>query len=533
MALFLDDAITTDAQTSAVSPRSVFIHIGDHRCEALLTAATEGATRFVASAPGEPGRQSDSVSPALQVLSDQSGYMLTPDDIEAILVRGRPLRGRVVGESSDDDRAALSGIERNGTLRTVAPVEAPPRGGSRLANWVREGAEQFNRGAIDVLIVALPPGDLPEWAARLINAVHESSLRADRQLIVLASSAEIAPALLPGVVLLERNDVLGQALAGQLAHLRATRLTPDLPARVRALSTTTSVAAGVSFARQDADEILVYLDIAEGSTAVVAHPSGIELLHDAACDLASGAVALLHRLGAEEVLRWIPFPIEAAALRAWAVRRVAAPRALPIDPTDRAIAGGFARAALRSLVATAASHPPTRCIVGPGLLRLGMPTDALLAVADILPESRTVAVEIDADDLLPIVGYLAAQDTASARSLLTHDALTPLGAVMMLPANGERKASAADAIRTGSSGSTRTAVARDDITPVAVPSAETVHVIWRDGREEPVTVYGGTAGLLVDTRARPLRGIAARADGRGNVSNRLRAALAVDDTQRG
>jgi hypothetical protein len=37
---------------------------------------------------------------------------------------------------------------------------------------------------------------------------------------------------------------------------------------------------------------------------------------------------------------------------------------------------------------------------------------------------------------------------------------------------------------------------------------------------------------LVDTRARPLRGVATRAEARGNVSNRLRAALAGEEMHR-
>ena len=529
MAVSVDNA-TTDEQASAVAPRNLIVHVGDHHCQALLTAATEGVTRFVTSAPGEPGRQGDGIAAALHRLSDQSGYTLTPDDIEAVIVRGRPLRARVVGEPGDDDRAALHDLERAGALHRVNAPEAPPRGGSRLTDWVRQGAEQFNRGAYDVLIIALPPGDVPDWAAQLVNAVQESSLRADQHLIVLTSGAAIAPALLPRAMVLARNDAFRQTLADRLTRIRATRLIPNLPARIPALSSTMAAAAGVSFARRDANETVAYLDISEGITAVIASPTGVELLHDAAGDLASGAVTLLHRLGADEVARWIPFPIEVDALRTWAIRRVAAPRAILIDPTDRAIAGGFARAALRALAATAAaSHTPTRCIVGPGLMSIGGPADLLLIVADTLPASHIVAVEADADDLLPVVGYRAAQSTTSARSLLMYDALAPLGTVMMEPSRGERKASAVAAVLAAGNGATRTTIAQDDVTLVDVRSTGTVRVIGRDGREESVTVCGGPGGLLVDTRARPLRGVATRSEARGNVSNRLRAALAGED----
>jgi hypothetical protein len=530
MVVSLDDAMTTDTRTSVVSPRSVILHLGDYRCEALLTAATEGATRFVASAPDEPGPSGDGVATALQMLADQCGDALTQEDIEAIIVRGRPLSARVVGELIDADRAALHAVERDGTVRILTAHDAPPRRASRRKEWAEQIAAQSRRGANDLLIVALPTGNVPVWAAQLVNAVQESPRRADHQLVILASDAALAPALLPDTILLERNDTLPRTLAGTLAHIRAARRAPNLPARAHALSAVAATAAGVSFARGTQDETIAYLNLSEGSTIVIAHPAGIDVLHDADCDMAAGAVTLLHRVGAETIARWIPFPMDAASLRSWAVRRVAAPRALLIDPADRAIAGGFARAVFRVLIArSAAPHTPTRCIVGPGLMRIGMAADAMRAVADSVPVSRLAAIEADVDDLLPAVGYFAMHAADSARSLLAHDALAPLGTILAVPSRGERSDAAVVALLTGSSGETRTPIARDELTPIALRSAGTIRLIRRDGREESCAVGGGPGGVLVDTRARPLRGSAAKADTRGKISDRLRAPVAGEE----
>ncbi|MGI8855986.1 MAG: hypothetical protein ACR2JW_09560 [Thermomicrobiales bacterium] len=533
MAVPVADAMQTDAETAAVSPRQIILHIGDYRCEAMLTAATEGTTRFIASAPGESGQYADAVGVALRLLSEQCGYALTQEEIEAVLVRGRPLLARVVGEPNEEARAALHVTERDGVVRTVAPPAVPPRGG-RLTDWVRQVAEQFERGDVDLLIVALPPGDLPEWAAQLLNAVQAAPPGANRHLIVFASSDALAPALVPGTVLLERNDTLPQRFAERLTRIHIAHRTPDFSASVNVCSSITAVAAGLAFARHDGKEAIAYLDLSEGSTIIVAHPSGVEVLHDAACDSAAGAVTLLHRLGVEAVAQWIPFPIDAAALRTWAVRRVAAPRALLIDPVDRAIAGGFARATLRALVAkSAAIQTATRCIIGPGLLHTNTIEDAMLAVADVLSASRIVEIAMDVDDLMPVVGYFAMHRPDSARSLLTHDALAPLGAILTHAARNERDDSGIAAVLAGHGDETRTTIVHDALTVVDVRSTSVVNVIRRDGREEALVVQGGPGGLLIDTRARPLRGGAGRPTARGNVSDRLRAALAWEEARHG
>ena len=500
---------TLDEHTGAIAPHNFIMCAGDDHSEAILTAATEGATRFIATARGEPGRRDDGIDTILQQISTQSGYVLAPDDIEAVLVRGRPLMSRVVGELSDDALATLRTFEQDGTVRLVSQSETPPHGGSHSAEWVRSVAEQFDRGGIDLLVIALPAGSIPEWAAQLFNALHDSSLRADRHLIVLAPDTAIA-AVLPRCATLAYGNTLRHTLADRLAHIRAAHLVPHFPPSVRALSSTTAVAAGVSFARGAADEAIVYLDISYGTTIVIAHRAGVELLHDAACDLATGAVTLLHRFGAEEIARWIPFPIDAIALRTWAIRRVAAPQALLLDPIDQAIAGGFARAIFRSIFGAAAlAHAPTRCILGAGILRINKAADAMHMAADILPPSHTVAVEADVDDLLPIVGYFAVQDSDSARTLLTYDTCTPLGTLMMLPVQRGRKARSVTAVRVDAK---RIALTPDDLTPVPIPSPATLHAIWLDGREEQIFVswwsvrpVGGYQRAAITWHRRPTR----------------------------
>jgi hypothetical protein len=300
---------------------------------------------------------------------------------------------------------------------------------------------------------------------------------------------------------------------------------------VHPLAWTTAIAAGLSFARTSVEETVAYLDISEGSTVVVARPSGVELLHDATCDSAAGAVTLLQRLGTEEIARWIPFPVEAAALRAWAVRRVAAPSALLIDPVDRAIAGGFARAILRAMLTTVATaSPPTRCIIGQGLLHIGTLAEAMSTVADILPASRAVSVQTDCDDLLSVVGYFSTHAAERARDLLAHDALAPLGTLVAVPPHGANRI---EAVQTGTNPVARTTVAQGEVVPITAPSASTVRLLWHGGREETIAIQGGPFGVLIDTRTQPLRGIAVRADARATVSSRLRASLTVEEAQRG
>lgn len=518
----------THAEGASVSPRNLLLNIGDQMCEALLVAAAEGVTRFVASAPAARGGPGGDVPSAIALLTDQAGIPLAADDVEAVIVRGRPLRLSVVGEQTEQDRAALRSVERDGTARPGVSPDAAPRGGPRMAEWVRNIVEPFDRGADDALILLLPGGALPAWAADLMTALHAPALRPDRHIIVVASDIAIAAALPTGAVLLVRDDALPRALGDALTSIRARRLARGLAAATPALSFVQAAAAGVALARREGGETLVYLEVSEGSTVLVAHPLGVEWWHDAECDAAAGAATLLHRVGAEEVARWIPFPTDAAALRAWAVRRAAAPGALLTDQTDRTIAGGFARAALRALIARSDdAHPaPDRCILGPSFLRYEAPANALLAVADILRAPRAVDVAADPDDLLPVVGYLALSSPESARSLLREDALAPLGTLIVAPSSGPRRESPVAALLDGEAGPARTALAPDALTALPAATAGAVRLIRRDGHEETIAANGGPHGLLIDTRARPLRRGAGAPGTRGSVSDRLRPALA-------
>ena len=53
MDTMISEKPTTGERVSGIVPRTVLLSVGDHACEALLVAATEGTTRFVAGAPGD------------------------------------------------------------------------------------------------------------------------------------------------------------------------------------------------------------------------------------------------------------------------------------------------------------------------------------------------------------------------------------------------------------------------------------------------------------------------------------------------
>jgi len=530
-----DDMSTPDSEfmpldipVGSVSPRRIFLDISPGTTRATMVAATEGVTRFVASAHGEPGPREDQARTALQWLATQCGYPVTADMVDFALIRGKPLRVGLVGACGPEDKTAIENAERSGFAHIAEVPGTPPRNAGRRPEWVRPILDALIRGEYDVLMIATQPGALPTWAAQLLNALHASPLHQTREVIVIASDASLAPAIPSGACLLVRDASRPPRLAAALTAIRGRRVSAGSAPTASVLSHISALSSGLTFAARALRETVVYVDVSAGTTVLIARNSGIDILVDAEVDCAAGAAALLDHYGAEQIARWIPFPIDPPALRRWAVRRVSRPAAIPVETTDRA---GFARAALSGLIAKAAVPiaDAARCVIGPAVLAWSTPVDAMCLVADVLRGVRFANLATDPDDLLPIIGALAAHDPESAHSLLTHDALSDVGAMLILPENEQRKESPVVAIIQDSDRATRTTISANALTRIPVPSRGSLRMIHRDGREETVPVAGRSGDLFVDTRTRPLSSIASPGPPRGSVSARLKPALMSEE----
>jgi hypothetical protein len=531
MSMSDSESVLLDAPVGGISPRRIFLDIGPGTTRATMIAATEGAARFIASAPGEPGTFQDRARSALQWLATQCGYPVTPEMVDVAIIRGRPLKVGIVGRRGAADEEAIERAGRSGIAQVAEVPGTPPSKADKRPEWVRPLLDALMRGEYDALIIATQPGSLPTWAAQLLNGLHAVPAHRPRDVIVIASDVSLASVLPPGVSLFGHDASLPHHLSDALMAIRSRRIFGENAPPPSVMSSISALSAGLTFVAGALRETVVHMDVSAGTTVLIARTSGVDILVDADVDCAAGAVALLDRYGTEEIGRWLPFPIEEHALRQWAIRRISHPAALLVEANDRAIAAAFARTALTPLLAKAAMPiaDAARCVIGPAALEWSLPEEAAYLVADVLRGVRFAHVAADADDLLPIIGALAAHDPESAHALLTNDLFSDVGGVLTRPESAQRKDAPVAAIIQDGGRAMRMPIAANAITRIPVPPTRSLRIIGRDGREETVQVAGQSGDLLVDTRTRPLSHRASPDSARGSVRERLKPALASEE----
>lgn len=510
-------------QPTGLAPHQLIVTADSLRVNLSLVAPTEGRARFITNSPAITHEARRGIPGALYRLADQCGFPCTEEMIHGVVVAGPPLALHLVGERGTADQTALDYIARYGIAHVEAPPPPLPRHPERDRAWCDAIRATWEEGEFETLLVVIPPGALPLWVAPLLTTLAEGKPAEYARLLVIGSDPDLAAALPPGALFLPRDERLTEHLAAALNYQRATRLFNWLPGQTPVVSRPEALAAAARAIATERGTPCVYLDVADGTTVVVADERAFALHHDPAMDYARSAVRLLNRAGPDEIARWLPFPLDPAALRAWAVRRVSWPMATLTDDEDRAIAAAMARAALRLALGSIRERisDGAAWILGQSVAALGAPAFALRSVADLLPAVRLATVARDGDDLLPIVGLLASLNADDATGALVADAVIPAGSVLQDSASGERARGTRSV----------TITCRDDRRTVAVPSntmttipcdAPATITLTRDGRDEtPIRVEGGDGGILLDTRRRPLATVP-RQESRPNVSERLR-----------
>ncbi|MHB8645029.1 MAG: hypothetical protein ACYDAR_04485 [Thermomicrobiales bacterium] len=489
--------------------------------------------RFITSSTATTTEPRRGLPGALRRLAEECGFPLGEEQIRGVIVAGPPIALHVIGACSTTDQAVLDHVEQLGIARVVAPSLTPPRHPMRDRSWHAPIADAWRDGQLEALLVIIPPGALPVWAPPLLTALDETSLAGDGQLLIVGSDADLERALPPGTRFIPRGDNAVERMMHALNRIRAARLLGRVPGDATIVSRPEAVAIATRAVAARQGESCVFLDVADGTTIVVAQDGAAAVYHDPAIDYAHGTVRLLNRVGPEAIARWLPFSLDATALRTWAVRRASWPMAILTSTDDCAIAAAFARAALRTLLDTVGAIPNgARWMLGPSVTRLGSPMASLGLIADLMPAVRLATVVSETEDLSPALGVCESFFLGDTLHVLQDDAFLPIGSVIRASLDGERPAAALSATVTRGRGTMTVNVAPNATTTIAGDGAATV-TLTRSGRDDaPIEAQGGPGGILVDTRRRPLRALP-QEDARPNVSARLRSLSAVNDVSPG
>lgn len=536
------NAASDTGETSADRRRDMTTHMrviaaDSLQVTALMIAPAEGQIRFIASSPAMTTEARRGIPDALARLASQCGDTLATDMTSAAVVSGPPIAMQVIGAPRAEDAAAIEMATRFGIAKSTAAPLTPPRNPARHQSWFQPALNAWRDGRSEALLVIVPPGALPQWAAQFFNTLGDVAPPPGGNCLVLASDADLAAALPNDIILIPRGDHLAARLAATLNRLRAASALPGLDDDTPLFAHTEALSAAVRAISARHRKPCIYLEVADGTTLIVADGDEAAVYHDPDHDYSRGAVRLVGRREPAELMRWMPFALDTALLRRWTMRRASWPMAFLTEPEDRAIAAALARACLIPAVERITHRLPNEAVwvLGPALTRLGSPAAALGIVADLMDSPHVAVVACDSDDLLPAIGALTLTYPGITADILFHDAVVPVGSVVRASFGHARERGRTSVRLTdGKEGTHTLDVTRNALTTIAGQGPMTLRFAERELPGGVISIEGGAGGILIDTRRRPLTA-GAPDPTRPNVSNRLRALAAnggIADEQR-
>jgi hypothetical protein len=198
----------------------------------------------------------------------------------------------------------------------------------------------------------------------------------------------------------------GAALLPTPGYVRLRNLAATPP-----MASITSLGGVACFLAQHYAMNVVIVDVGASSTVLAGATAQGEFVPGAqpTMGVGPGAGRLLRAVGAEHVIRWLPFDLDENSLREYVLQRMLRPHTLPGSPQELEIEHALAREAIRM-----ALHAPGSRLTG---LR---PMDVALATGGVLANAPSPAhAALILMDALPLQGITSlAQDTARIASLL-------------------------------------------------------------------------------------------------------------------
>jgi len=235
--------------------------------------------------------------------------------------------------------------------------------------------------------------------------------------------------------------------------------------------------------------------------------------------LGHSAYTLLETVGVEAVRQWLPFNIHRSDLEHFARNKALLPASIPMTLRDVYLEHALLRAGMRRLLQEISSQWdgsaafPLIFAAGSALTRTGKPGYNLLLVADCVQPVGVSEVYADAHGVLAALGCLARVDAMAAVQIIDSGNLELLGTLISLDGQPRVGRTAARlTIKTGGE-QIKYNLQGGDVLLLPLPSDHDVELTIActgsfrvDGRRRvKLKVQGGTAGVMIDARGRPLR----------------------------
>ena len=245
-----------------------------------------------------------------------------------------------------------------------------------------------------------------------------------------------------------------------------------------------------------------------------------------------GLTGLLEQVAMEQILRWLPFEMDAAEARDRLLNKSLAPHTVPQTGEDLLLEHAAARELLRLALSDALAGWPgldgprargATCmpacdpIIGCGgvLAHAPHPGQAALILIDALQPVGTSTIYLDSENLLAALGTVANVEALATVQMLHGDALHQVGAVVV-PRGRARLGDQVLTIRSAAEPrSVHLEVGYGDLGVVSLPAAEQGAMLelapargfdvgGGPGKSVRMPYPVGSIGLIVDARGRPL-----------------------------
>ncbi len=461
-----------------------------------------------------------------------------------------PLKVVLFGESSADVSAALAGVRA-----TYAHVVGTFSGGQH-GRWgelnVADVIQIVDRERPEVLFfVAVDAPAFTSTAQEFLNTLELINTLYDvreRPTVVLVGQNTLLGHLFPPVeetnlvqkVTLAPNEeataIVGRLFDtfNELLHERRLARIPGFGAlqawsEAQVQPTATAQARAMEWLARQVERRIVLLDIGAENSQIVATDARFfrSLVHPGE-GLGFSLLRLIEKVGLEAVYRWTPGLMPERDLHSLLVHRSWYPYVRPATRDALWLEQAVARAIAQQLIVDLAPTLPETfrdqagnllCdyVIGTGAVirHAPQPAQALLMLLDALQPAGVVHLLRDRLGLLPALGMLSQSEPDAVGDLLSQDVLESLGTVVVLSG---QMAPGKEVLRFRMrypDGGTYTVTVeagrlyREYLPPgvqldLELRPARKVDIGLGPGEPARVQVTGGTVGLVIDARGRPL-----------------------------
>jgi hypothetical protein len=274
------------------------------------------------------------------------------------------------------------------------------------------------------------------------------------------------------------------------------------------------------------------VDAGAATTAIAASFKGdVHLSVRSDIGTAFGGARLLHEVGAANILRWLPFELTEGELEAFVINKELHPVSIPQDTRELLIEHAIARESIRATLRGARSSwpitdrrsqfedlmPLIEPIIGAGavLTRAPRSGQAALLLLDALEPIAVTTLMLDVYGLIPMLGLAALAQPLSVVQSIENNGLLMLGTVIVPVGRarvGDTILSLKISYESGGDLEVEVAAGTLEVLPLSLGQKASlrlspkrgIDIGYGPGRGAKLPVNGGTVGLIIDARGRPL-----------------------------